>query len=117
MSPVSVSSHTLVLNSDSSIITVETVITNGSSVSDARAVTDSVIGSWSFNSYNPLGLSVSVPAHAGNEPMTGRSIIFELFTLVMSGPRLASAVIHIIANVLEILINNRHWLNHRFRFG
>ena len=47
MSPVSVSSHTLVLSSDhadSAIITVDTVITNGSSVSDARAVTDSVTG-------------------------------------------------------------------------
>ena len=56
MSPVSVSSHTLVLSSDNAIITVDTV-------SDARAVNDSVTGCLSFCSYIPLGLSVSVPAH------------------------------------------------------
>ena len=72
MSPVSVSSHTLVLSSDSAIVTVDTVITNGSSVSEARVVTDSVTGSLSLFTYIPLGLSVSVPAHAGNEPV-GRS--------------------------------------------
>ena len=76
MSPVLVSSHTLVLSSDSAITTVDTVITNGSTVSDARAVTNSVTCCLSFISYIPLGLYVSVPAHAGNEPVTGRSIVF-----------------------------------------
>ena len=72
MSPVSVSPHTLVLSSDSAIVTVDTAITNGSSVSEARAVTDSMAGCLSLFTYIPLGLSTG----AVYEPVTGRSIIF-----------------------------------------
>ena len=68
MSPVSVSPHTLVLSSDASIVTDDTFITNGSSVSEARAVTDSVTGRLQHFTCTPLGLSVSLPFHAVADP-------------------------------------------------
>ena len=64
MSLVSVSPHTLVLSSDSSIVTDDTFITNGSSVPEARAITDSVTGRLQPCTCTSLGLSVSPLSHA-----------------------------------------------------
>ena len=66
-----------ITSSDSSVVTVDTFITNICSVSAARTVTDSVTGRSKNSECYPLGKSVSLPARAVTDSVTGRSAISE----------------------------------------
>ena len=92
MPGVSVSPNTISLSSDCSVVTVDTFITNISSVSTARAVTDSVTGQSKNSECSPLGKSVSLPARAVTDSVTGRSKISECSLLGKSVSLPARAV-------------------------